>query len=222
MSLSSQHISSIAFKRARDRMIATLKEMGICNTQLLEVMHTTPRHLFVDEALAYRGYENTALPIGFGQTISQPYIVARMTEALIADGDLETVLEVGTGSGYQAAILAQFVAKVYSVERIRQLQRQAREVLSSIGINNVSLRYSDGAQGLPECAPFDGIMVTAAAQRIPNELLLQLKDGGRMIAPVEVTQKHQRLISIRRRGEVFEREFLDFVIFVPLISGELA
>lgn len=212
----------MTYQRSRDRMVATLMAMGIRHPRVLAVMRSTPRHLFVDEALAYRGYENTALPIGFGQTISQPYIVAKMTETLLQHEPLETVLEIGTGSGYQAAILAQLVGKVYSVERIRQLQRQAREIICSLGLNNVSLRYSDGHLGLPDCAPFDAIMITAAARQIPAELLMQLKDGGRLIAPVEDAHKQQRLVCVLRHGDVFSKEWLDAVLFVPLIPGELA
>lgn len=218
----SSHSLNMTYQRSRDRMVATLMAMGITHPRVLEVMRSTPRHLFVDEALAYRGYENTALPIGFGQTISQPYIVAKMTETLLQREPLDTVLEVGTGSGYQAAILAQLVGKVYSVERIRQLQRQAREIICSLGLNNVSLRYSDGHLGLPDCAPFDAIMVTAAARQIPPELLMQLKEGGCLIAPVEEEPKKQRLVCVIRHGDVFAKQWLDGVLFVPLIPGDLA
>ncbi|MFP4245047.1 MAG: protein-L-isoaspartate(D-aspartate) O-methyltransferase, partial [Ectothiorhodospira sp.] len=162
-------------QRARDRLARRLETLGIRDPRVLEVMRATPRHLFVDEALAHRAYENTALPIGFGQTISQPWIVARMTEALLAhDPTPGIVLEVGTGSGYQAAVLSRLAGRVVSLERVRALQRQAREVLSTLGLYNISLRHTDGSQGWPENAPYDAILLTAAPRQIPESLLEQL------------------------------------------------
>ncbi|MEE9358036.1 MAG: protein-L-isoaspartate(D-aspartate) O-methyltransferase, partial [Sedimenticolaceae bacterium] len=152
--------------RTRDRLIQRLRSEGIGDLRVLEVMRNTPRHIFVDEALASRAYEDTALPIGYGQTISQPFIVARMTELLLESGPLDTVLEIGTGSGYQTAVLAGLVARVYSVERIEALQKQARRKFQELGIRNIRLRYTDGGMGLPEHAPFDGIIVTAAPEGI--------------------------------------------------------
>ena len=171
-------------QRTRDRLIKRLQEQGIQNKRVLDVMRSTPRHIFIDEALAHRAYEDTALPIGFNQTISQPYIVARMTEVLLAEGPLKRVLEVGTGSGYQTSILAQVVDRVYSTERIRGLQEKARKRLQALKLYNIMLKHTDGGMGWSEKAPFDGILVTAAPSQIPEELLLQLEDGGRMVIPV--------------------------------------
>ena len=205
-------------RRTRERLISRLREEGITNEKVLSVMLNTPRHLFVDEALAHRAYEDTALPIGFNQTLSQPYIVARMTEALLAGGPLKRVLEVGTGSGYQTVILAQLVDQVFSVERILPLQELARERVDLLGLRNVKMKYADGTMGWPEKAPFDGIIVTAAPRELPQELLGQLKDGGRLVIPVGPEQ-HQDLVLVTKKGDELIREVLEPVRFVPLLGG---
>ena len=204
--------------RTRERLILRLQEEGVHNEEVLAAMLKTPRHIFVDEALASRAYEDTALPIGHGQTISQPYIVARMTEALLAAGPLDSVLEVGTGSGYQCAILAQLVRRVYSVERIELLHKQARSRMQELQLRNVRLKYSDGGMGLPEYAPFDGIMVTAAPEEVPQPLLDQLAIGGRMILPTG-NDRNQELLLIVRTAHGFEQKRLEPVLFVPLKKG---
>jgi protein-L-isoaspartate(D-aspartate) O-methyltransferase len=219
MSAMATHIRGIGMtsQRTRDRLIERLREKGIRNEQVLEVIRRTPRHLFVDEALSSRAYEDTALPIGFNQTISQPYIVARMTEILLA-GAPQKVLEVGTGSGYQAAVLAQLVPKVYTVERILALVPLARQRFRSLNLRNVSIKQSDGTWGWPQQAPFDAILVTAAPADIPAALLEQLADGGRMVIPVGGSSG-QTLAVITRRGKKFEREDIEPVSFVPLVGG---
>jgi len=204
--------------RTRDRLVARLSEQGIANPRVLERIRSVPRHVFVDEALASRAYEDTALPIGHGQTISQPYIVARMTEALLEDAEPRKVLEVGTGCGYQTAVLAPLVATVYSVERIVALQIRARQVLRDLRISNVFMRHGDGFEGWPPYAPYDGIIVAAAAMAVPRALLEQLGNGGRLIMPVG-PDREQRLMRITRRGEAFEREDLGPATFVPLLQG---
>lgn len=213
------HIRGIGMtsQRTRDRLIERLREKGIRNEQVLEVMRCTPRHLFVDEALSSRAYEDTALPIGFNQTISQPYIVARMTEVLLATQP-QKVLEVGTGSGYQAAVLAQLVPKVYTVERILAMVPLARQRFRELGLRNVSLKQSDGTWGWPQQAPFDAILVAAAPAEIPPALLEQLADGGQMVIPVGAGNS-QTLVVITRCGNRFERENLEAVSFVPLVGG---
>jgi protein-L-isoaspartate(D-aspartate) O-methyltransferase len=219
MMLSTRHQGiGMTSLRTRERLIQRLREEGIENSKLLAAMLNTPRHIFVDEALASRAYEDTALPIGHGQTISQPYIVARMTEALLAAGPLDNVLEIGTGSGYQCAILAQLVRRVYSVERIELLHKQARTRMQELQLRNARLKYSDGGMGLPEYAPFDGIMVTAAAEEIPQPLLEQLAIGGRMILPTG-SDRDQELLQIIRTPHGFEQTRLETVIFVPLKKG---
>jgi len=217
VNLRHQGIGMTSF-RTRERLIQRLREEGIESGELLSVMLKTPRHIFVDEALASRAYEDTALPIGHGQTISQPYIVARMTEALLAAGPLDTVLEIGTGSGYQCAILAQLVRRVYSVERIELLHKQARSRMQELQLRNVRLKYSDGGMGLPEYAPFDGIMVTAAPEEVPQRLLQQLAMGGRMILPTG-SDRDQELLQIVRTPHGFEQTRLEPVVFVPLKKG---
>lgn len=213
------HIHGIGMtsQRTRDRLIERLREKGIRNEQVLEVMRRTPRHLFVDEALSSRAYEDTALPIGYNQTISQPYIVARMTEILIETRP-QKVLEVGTGSAYQAAVLAQLVPKVYTVERILALVPFARQRLRELNLRNVSLKQSDGSWGWPQQAPFDAILVTAAPAEIPPALLDQLADGGRMVIPVG-TGSGQTLAVITRKGDGYRREDIEPVSFVPLVGG---
>ncbi|MCG8427868.1 MAG: protein-L-isoaspartate(D-aspartate) O-methyltransferase [Chromatiales bacterium] len=205
-------------QRTRERLIQRLKDEGIRDRKELEAVRNTPRHIFVEEALASRAYEDTALPIGHGQTISQPYIVARMTELLLEDGPLDTVLEIGTGSGYQTAVLSRLVNRVYSVERIEALQRQARSRFQELRLRNIRLRYSDGGMGLPEYAPFDGILVTAAPEGIPLALVEQLRTGGRMILPVG-TQAEQVLVRVIKTDRGYEKEILEQVIFVPLLGG---
>lgn len=205
-------------QRTRDRLIQRLKEKGISNVNVLAVMRELPRHLFVDEALASRAYEDTALPIGHGQTISQPYIVARMTEILL-EVSPKTVLEVGTGSGYQAAVLSRLVERVYSVERILPLQNQARERFYQLKFNNIKLKHSDGSWGWQEHALYDAIIVTCAPEEIPEELLKQLAPGGRMVIPVG-SSGSQELYVIDRNGQSFEKTVLDPVSFVPLLSGQ--
>lgn len=204
-------------QRTRDRLIARLQDQGICNYAVLEAIRSVPRHWFVDEALAHRAYEDTALPIGHGQTISQPYIVARMTELLIEGAPLDKVLEIGTGSGYQTAVLARFAKEIVSLERIKVLQEKARHRLRALKINNVMLRYADGSVGLQEKAPFDGILAAAAPADVPQELLEQLAIGGRLVIPIG--EHEQKLFRITRTEQGYEREFIEDVRFVPFRSG---
>jgi len=205
-------------RRTRERLIERLKSEGISSNAVLDVVRTTPRHIFVDEALASRAYEDTALPIGHGQTISQPYIVARMTEILLSTGPLKKVLEVGTGSGYQAAILSPLVEELYTLERIKPLMDQARLRFHELGLRNIRLKYADGTIGWSQYAPFDGIIATAAPQEIPEALLAQLAMGGRLIIPVG-EQGIQELLLITRTPEGFQRECLESVSFVPMLPG---
>ena len=207
-------------QRTRDRLILRLKEQGIQHPDVLAVMKALPRHLFVDEALASRAYEDTALPIGHGQTISQPFIVARMTEILLEGIPKKKVLEVGTGSGYQTAVLSRLVERVFSVERISPLQNQARERFYQLKFNNIRLKHSDGSWGWEENAPYDGIIVTCAPEQIPEELLKQLAPGGRLVIPVGGSAE-QSLRVIDRNGNTFEETELDAVSFVPLLSGQI-
>ena len=202
----------------RDRLVQTLRKEGIGDERVLKAITQIPRHKFVDEALSSRAYENTALPIGQSQTISQPWIVARMTEAILDGGQPEKVLEVGTGSGYQAAILSQLVPKVFTVERIDELLKFARRRFHNLRLNNIYVRYADGHLGWPSQAPFDGIMVTAVAQSVPQELLEQLRIGGLLVIPVE-RNGQQRLITVRRLEDGYDETDLGAVVFVPLLSG---
>lgn len=207
-------------RRTRERMINRLKEQGITSNKVLDVMRNTPRHIFMDEALASRAYEDTALPIGYNQTISQPYIVARMTELLLeSSGRLTKVLEIGTGCGYQTAVLAQLVDHVHSVERILPLQRKAKAHLWDLKLKNVSFLHSDGGWGWPDYAPFDGILVAAAPPEIPEMLLQQMAVGGVMIIPIGHggSQELQRVI---RTETGYEIEKLEPVVFVPFLSGK--
>lgn len=204
-------------QRTRDRLVTRLQEQGIKNTQVLEAIRNTPRHLFVDEALAHRAYEDTPLPIGHNQTISQPYIVAHMTELLLEGGPLKRVLEIGTGSGYQTAILSNFAEEIYSLERIKALQEKARKLLRQLKINNVLFRYADGSVGWQDKAPFDGILAAAAPAEVPQNLLDQLAIGGRMLIPVG--EQEQKLYRITRTEDGFEKEFIEDVRFVPFRSG---
>ena len=207
-------------QRTRERLIQRLREKGIQDLTVLEAMRNMPRHIFVDEALASRAYEDTALPIGHGQTISQPYTVARMTEALVQGGLPETVLEIGTGSGFQCAILAKLVRRVYSVERIQALLDLARARFRELGIRNVRLKHSDGGIGWPEYGPFDGILVTAAPIGLPQQLLEQLAVGGRLILPLQKEQG-QILLRITRTADGFQQEQLESANFVPLQGGTI-
>lgn len=207
-------------ERTRERLVQRLRDEGIKDNKVLNSVRGIPRHIFVEEALASRAYEDTALPIGHGQTISQPYIVARMTELLLAAGPLENVLEVGTGSGYQSAVLSSLVRRIHSVERIKTLQNQARRRFQSLGLRNVHLHHRDGGMGLPEYAPFDGIIVTAAPEGIPLALVDQLKPGGRMILPIG-NRSEQVLVRVTRTASGYDKELLEQVIFVPLLGGVL-
>jgi len=205
-------------QRTRERLIQRLEEAGIGNREVLDVMRRLPRHLFVDEALASRAYEESALPIGHGQTISQPYTVARMTEALLAPGSPDTVLEIGTGSGFQTAVLASLVRRVYSVERVADLSQRARHTLRGLGLRNVRLRHGDGALGWPEYAPFDAIIVTAAPAGIPRVLVNQLTMGGCMVLPIGHSEQ-QVLVRVSRTETGYVHELLEPVTFVPLLGG---
>lgn len=202
--------------RTRERLLQQLRDEGIRNEDVLQAIRDVPRHLFIDEAMASRAYENTALPIGYGQTISQPYIVARMTEALLAGGRLHRVLEIGTGSGYQAAVLAGLVDEVYTVERLEPLMKQGRKRLRELGYRNIQVKLAAVGIGWPQHAPYDGILVAAAPVELPAALLEQLAPGGCLIAPVGGPAM-QELRLVRRTSEGFTHERLELVNFVPLI-----
>jgi len=204
--------------RTRDRLVQRLKDHGIRSEAVLNQIRKVPRHLFVDEALASRAYEDTALPIGLGQTISQPWVVARMTEALLEDLAGATVLEIGTGCGYQTAVMAPLVKKIYTVERLPELMKKTRQRLRQLDIYNVQFRPGDGWEGWPKYAPYDGIIVTAAAPELPEKLLQQLAPGGRMVIPVG-PPGFQDLLLVARRNDHFEEVSLGAVSFVPLIQG---
>ncbi len=205
--------------RTRERMIDRLMEQGISSHKILDVIRNTPRHIFMDEALSSRAYEDTALPIGYNQTISQPYIVAKMTELLLeSSGRLAKVLEIGTGCGYQTAILAQLVGHVYSVERIAPLQKKAKDHLWDLKLKNVSYLHSDGGWGWPDHAPYDGILVAAAPPEIPEMLLQQMAVGGVMIIPIGRGES-QQLQRVTRTDSGYEVERLEPVMFVPFLSG---
>jgi protein-L-isoaspartate(D-aspartate) O-methyltransferase len=204
--------------RTRERLIQRQRDSGIANPLVLDQIRNVPRHLFVDEALATRAYEDTALPIGHGQTISQPYVVARMTEALLEGGQPGKVLEIGTGCGYQTAVLAPLVRFVYSIERIAALLERARGRLRELGIRNVHLRHGDGFQGWPAHGPYDGILMAAAPLALPQVLFDQLAPGGRLIAPVG-PEGRQQLVRMTKRGDEMHSETLGLVSFVPLLKG---
>jgi protein-L-isoaspartate(D-aspartate) O-methyltransferase len=204
--------------RTRDRLVQRLREQGIANLAVLDRIRNVPRHIFVDEALGSRAYEDTALPIGYGQTISQPYIVARMTEALLEAGAAENVLEVGTGCGYQTAVLAPLVARLYTIERIEPLLVRARERLKELGIRNVRFRHGDGTLGWKTHAPFDGILVAAAPLTVPEALVKQLRVGGRLLVPIG-PEGEQELVRLTRREQGVQRESIGAVAFVPLLGG---
>ena len=204
--------------RTRDRLVQRLREQGIGSLAVLDRIRNVPRHIFVDEALGSRAYEDTALPIGFGQTISHPYIVARMTEALLEGGGVDNVLEVGTGCGYQTAVLAPLVSRLYTIERIEPLLARARERLKELDIRNVRFRHGDGTLGWKSHAPFDAILVAAAPLTVPEALVKQLKLGGRLVVPIG-PEGEQELLRVTRREQRLERESLGAVAFVPLLGG---
>ncbi|ATZ74495.1 protein-L-isoaspartate O-methyltransferase [Idiomarina sp. X4] len=214
-------MKTISGQARAKKLIQQLSDLGITNQQVLQVIAEMPRHVFMPESLAHKAYENTALPIGNGQTISQPLMVATMTQ-LLMQHNCHNVLEIGTGSGYQTAILAQLVDKVFSVERIAQLQYQAKRRLRQLDLHNVSMRHGDGWKGWSSKAPFDGIIVTAAASEVPTDLVAQLADGGVMIIPVGGTNESQSLTVIRRFGDSVEQQQIGDVRFVPLVKGELS
>jgi protein-L-isoaspartate(D-aspartate) O-methyltransferase len=211
------HGIGMTSQRTRERLIARLREEGIRDEVVLAAMLEIPRHIFVDEAIASRAYEDIALPINYGQTISQPYIVARMTEILRAGSGLDKVLEIGTGCGYQTAVLSRVAKQVYSVERIRPLLLKARNHLRELKLSNIKLEHADGMMGLPELAPFDGIIVTAASGHIPEELLQQMAIDGRMVIPVGAEE--QVLMLIERTKDEYRQTRLEAVKFVPLLGG---
>jgi protein-L-isoaspartate(D-aspartate) O-methyltransferase len=205
-------------QRTRNRLIERLREEGIQDEVVLAAMNAVPRHIFVDEALASRAYDDVSLPLGFGQTISQPYIVARMIEIMRNGAQLNRVLEIGTGCGYQAAVLAGVAKEVYSVERVQPLFERATGYLKELQVGNVTLRYADGNMGLPEMAPFDGIIMAAAATHIPRALLEQLAVGGRMVLPLGAQEQYLHLIE--RDGQGYRETRLEAVRFVPLLMGK--
>ena len=205
-------------RRTRQRMVERLRGLGIRDEAVLAVMNEIPRHIFVDEALASRAYEDIALPLGFGQTISSPYTVARMTELARAGGMLNRVLEVGTGCGYQTAVLARLAKEVHSIERVAPLISKARRHLRDVRAINTRLRYGDGMLGMPQAAPFDAIVIAAAATQVPETLLAQLEVGGRMVLPVG-NGVEQRLCVIERTTQGYNERRMDAVRFVPLRSG---
>jgi len=210
-------------ERTRKRMVERLRGQGIRNERVLAAMAAVPRHLFVEEALASRAYEDTALPIGFGQTISQPYVVARMVEVLIENQSPQKLLEVGTGCGYQAAVLAHVFPEVYSIERIKGMLERARGNLLPLRLKNLRLAHGDGYAGLESAAPFQSIIVAAAAPRMPEALLRQLAPGGRMVLPLAEVGKdggRQRLVLVERNGRGFRESELDAVRFVPMEAGK--
>lgn len=207
-------------QRTRERLINRLTEQGITNQKVLDVIRSTPRHIFLDEALSHRAYEDTALPIGFSQTLSQPYIVARMTEILLSAGPLSKVLEIGTGSGYQSAILAQLVTEVHTVERIEPLLIKAKQRFRKLGLTNVSANLSDGCFGWEKQAPYDGIITTAAPQAIPEDLLIQLAPNGLLVIPVGSGESQDlRLVKRIEDSSEFDQIIVEKVKFVPLLSG---
>jgi protein-L-isoaspartate(D-aspartate) O-methyltransferase len=204
--------------RTRERLVLRLQEQGIVDQRILDRIRNVPRHLFMDEALASRAYEDTALPIGFSQTISQPFVVARMTEALLAVADVHKILEIGTGCGYQTAVLSPLVKEIYTIERIASLLGRARRTLRELRIRNVNFRHADGNAGWAARAPFDGILLTAAPHAVPPALFEQLKVGGRLIAPVGPEGRQE--LFLYTKGETrIDRKSLGCVSFVPLVSG---
>lgn len=207
-------------QRTRERLLGRLMDQGISSMEVLDVIRSTPRHIFLDEALAHRAYEDVALPIGFNQTISQPWVVARMTEAIIRSGPVNKVLEIGTGCGYQTAVIAQLAKSIYTVERIKPLLERARKNLKALGLRNIEYKHSDGSAGWEQRGTFDAIITTAAPQQVPQELLAQLNDGGRLVIPVG-GEGRQELQLITREGKTFTTQVLDAVRFVPLLVGQV-
>ncbi len=205
--------------RTRDRLVQRLHDSGIGSVEVLEQIRNVPRHLFVDEALASRAYEDTALPIGLGQTISQPYVVARMTEALLEGMEGGRVLEIGTGCGYQTAVLAPLVKEIYTVERIPELLKKTKQRLRQLDIYNVHYRLGDGWEGWRKYSPYDGIIVGAAATELPEKLLQQLEPGGRLVIPVGPSGR-QELAKVTKRNNHHEQQSLGLVSFVPLVHGK--
>lgn len=213
-----RHGIGLTSQRARNRLVDQLRAMGITSEAVLDLIRSTPRHLFVDEALASRAYDNTALPIGFGQTISQPYIVAAMTEVLMSSGPLSKVLEIGAGCGYQTVVLSRVAQHVYSIERIAAMANRLRERLHELKVTNVRVRHGDGRQGWITSAPFDAILIAAAASTVPPVLLDQLTVGGRLVMPVGVPGD-QMLTLLRKTTDGLVEEALERVSFVPLVDG---
>ncbi len=209
-------------QRTRSRLVDRLREKGIKEESVLAAIESIPRHIFIDEAMAHRAYEDTALPIGMGQTISQPYIVARMTELLVDSGIMGNVLEVGTGCGYQSAILSQVSFQVYSIERIEALQNKALERFATLNLKNISCKHGDGYLGWPLNAPFDAIIVTASPDQIPEALVDQLSMGGRMIIPLTQNNGEQQLILLQKTEQGMQQTNLEQVKFVPLVAGRLS
>lgn len=206
--------------RKGEALAQLLHAEGIASTQVLQAVAATPRELFLPDALKHKAYQNTALPIGQGQTISQPYIVARMTELLLeSKNSPQSVLEIGTGSGYQTAILAQLFAKVFSVERIKALQFQAKRRMNQLDLHNISMKHGDGWQGWRSKGPYDAIIVTAAASSLPKDLCNQLNDGGTLIIPVG--EQNQQLHCVTREGDEFHSKIVEAVRFVPLVAGDI-
>ena len=207
--------------RTRERLLGRLMEQGIKNMQVLDIMRSTPRHIFLDEALSHRAYEDVALPIGYGQTISQPYVVAKMTEIVSASRQLKSVLEIGTGCGYQTAVISRIAEKVYTIERIKPLLDRAKKNLKLLGIRNVEFKHDDGSLGWEERAPFDAIITTAAPQMVPAELYQQLSsEEGSLVIPVGVDNQ-QDLKHIVKSGQNIRTENLGSVRFVPLLTGQV-
>lgn len=219
---SKQNLNGIGMtsQRTRERLLGRLMDQGIASMEVLDVMRTTPRHIFLDEALSHRAYEDVALPIGHNQTISQPYVVARMTEAIVKSGKMDKVLEIGTGCGYQTAVIAQLAKRVVTVERIKPLLDRAKKNLKLLGLRNIDFKHDDGSLGWPDRGPFDAIITTAAPQQVPQELLQQLDEGGRLVIPVGGDDA-QELKLIQRHGNEFEERILDKVRFVPLLMGQV-
>jgi len=206
-------------QRTRTRLVNRLREKGIKEESVLETIESTPRHLFLDEAMAHRAYDDTALPIGLGQTISQPYIVARMTELLIESGIMGSILEIGTGCGYQTSILSQVSFQVYTIERLKQLQDKAIERFKYLELNNITYKHGDGFLGWKEHAPFDAIIVTASPNNIPEKLVEQLAVGGRMLIPLTVDTGEQELVLLEKTEDGMDQMMIEKVNFVPLLEG---
>ena len=213
----SQQGIGMTSQRTRERLIQRLMDQGITRFEVLEAIRSVPRHLFVDEALAHRSYEDTALPIGYGQTLSQPYVVAKMSELALAQGRPKKVLELGSGSGYQTAILASFVGEICAIERIKPLLERARKQLRALRVRNVRLRHGDGLDGWASEAPFDLILGAAAPERLPTQLLEQLAPGGRLILPVG--GERQQLMMVTATPEGYVEEVIEEVNFVPMVRG---